>query len=265
MSRNSLNRNFLIIAVIVGTVALNNFIFDNPIQNGFHRFFSRPGSWLVRQAGLVKIIKEGWINAGNLTKENRLLKEENFLLESELAGRDTLERENQFLRRQLGVGSRLETELYLSRILGVNRTPASSTLVIDKGSKDGVEAGMAVITAGNVLVGLVKQVLEDSSVIWLVDDPRLAIDVMIQGANTLGRTRGLANGSFSVDLLSHTEEIKTGAPILTAGLGSINEALLVGEISSIGDGAGDLFRDVKAKSFFEVTSGASVFVITSHD
>lgn len=265
MNKPPFKNAILVIAVIISVLAFNNFVFENPVQNGFHRLFSRPGSWLVRRAMLVKIIKEGWINAGNLTEENRLLREENSLQKSELAGGDILERENQFLRRQLEVGFMPERKLLLAKIFSINRTLASSTLVIDRGAKDEVKEGAAVITAGNILVGLVKQVLNDSSVIWLVDDPRLVIDVMVQGANTLGRTRGLVNGSFSIDLLTHTEEIKIGATVLTAGLGGISEALLVGEIRSIGGGAGNLFRDVRAKSFFEITSGGSVFVIANYD
>lgn len=265
MSRPSFKNTTLVIIIIIGAILLDNFIFKNPIQNGFHRLFPQPGSWLLKQASLFKIIKEGWINAGNLTEKNRLLAEENFLLKSKLAGVDILEKENQFLRRQLGAGPRFGHKLLLAKIFSVNRTPASSALIIDKGAKDGVKVGMAVITASNLLVGLINQVFNDSSMVWLVDDPRLALDIVVQGANTLGRTHGLANGSFSIDFLSHTEEIKTGAAILTAGFGGISEALLVGEISSTGDKSGDLFRDVRAKSFFEISAGASVFAIIGHD
>lgn len=259
--KKPLTKNFLIVLGIIGAVALNNFILGGLLQNLFFRALSRPGPWFIKQAQLLDVAKSVFIDARGLAEENRQLEEENSLLKSELVGSEVIRKENQFLRRQLKVSSRINRKLLLARIFSVNRTPASSTLLIDKGEKDGMKNGLAIVTAGNILVGVVRQVLNNSSVIWLLDDPRLTIDVRIQGTDVLGRSRGLANGSFDIELLSYTEEVEIGTPVLTAGLGGVSEALLAGEISYIGEDSGNLFQKVTAKSFFEINAGAGVFVI----
>lgn len=242
-------------------VVLNNFILDGQIQNKFYRLFSVPGSWLIGQARLVNIVKDGWLNADGLVRENLRLKEENTILKSALVDADILEKENQLLRRQLNVDLRQKRRLLLANIVATNRTTVSSVFIINKGSKDGIKEGLSVITAGNVLAGIVKQVFDDYSIVWMVDDPRLAMDVAISNTGILGRSRGLANGSFYVDLLTNTEEIETNAPIVKADFNDSNGALLIGQIYSIDDKSNNLFKSVKAKSFFEIASARSVFIV----
>ena len=84
-------------------------------------------------------------------EENQTLREENFQLSSELALAREAQTENDRLRNLLAFGKSSEFSLIPAQIVSKDVTRERNYLVIDVGSDDGVEEGMAVVEPRGIL------------------------------------------------------------------------------------------------------------------
>jgi len=189
------------------------------------------------------------------------LKKENNILLGHVAELESLERENDFLRNELKVAPRLGSQLLIVEIFSVQRNGLYSTALINKGKADGIEKSMAVITSGNILVGAISEVFDNSALVLLVDDPRSIISIRFQGSNILAEARGDLQNGLKINEVTYQEEIKEGDMIVTSGLDGLKESLLVGRVSKVKPGSGGLFREVVAKPLFDLSLGSDLFVI----
>ena len=181
--------------------------------------------------------------------------------EAVLVHSEALERENDLLRSQLDVQKRTSPDLMTAKITAVHRTALVSVIRIDRGSIDGVQKGMTVISGGNILVGTVMEVTDHSAEVLLPDDPRSAISVRIHDTEILAESRGNLSSMVNLNLISQTETIPDKSIIYTSGLDHFPEALILGRITSVERGESQLFKKVEGIISFNILRGATVFIL----
>lgn len=259
--QKNLRKILLIVFAVAGVIFLNKYLLGNFLQNLFYRIVAKPGVFFT--AGLNKLsgYGRGFLNAGAIIMENARLREENNSLLGYIAEIENLRRENEFLRNELKVAPKLKSQLLFVEIFSIQRNGLSSIILINKGEKDGIKKSMAVISSGNILVGIVDRVFEDSALVLLLDDPRAAVSVRIQGSDVLAETRGDLQNNFKVDLVTQIEEVKEGSMIVTSGLDGLPESLLVGRISEVKLDGANLFKKIMGKALFDLSLRSGVFVI----
>ena len=257
-----MKKPILIVIIVTVVIILNNSILDKPIQNFTNRLIAKPNTWLAVQSRTVSSLKQKFADSAKLAAESQELKKIIAELTGKLANYDALERENRFLRRQLDVNPNYAGRVLAARVLDVRKNPLASTILIGRGSADSISSGMTVIAAGNVFVGTVLEVYEKSSLILLADDPRQNLSVRIRGTNTLGRTEGALGSTFRINLIDHSEEIAAGSDVVSAGLGSVPEALVVGRVNFVEEVRDRrLFKNISAQTLFDLSLSSDVFVI----
>jgi rod shape-determining protein MreC len=261
MRKNPIWKILLISFAIVGAVFFNNLVLDNFVQNLFYKLAAGSGYFLTKGLTGTSRLGKGFLSGKAVVDENKKLQEENGFLLGRVAEIDGLKRENEFLRNELKVAPRLENRLLLTQIFSIQKNAGASTALINKGKTDGVGKSMAVITGGNILVGIVDQTFDDSALVLLLDDPRSLISIRIQGSNILAQTKGRLDGSFGVDLVTHEEEIKKDDLIVTSGLDGLAESLVVGKISEVSSDSAGLFKEITGRPLFDLSLGSGVFVI----
>ena len=180
---------------------------------------------------------------------------------SERAATEALERENTMLRKQLGVSARLERKLVMTRIISIERTPLISTIIVDKGSIDGVREQMIVLGAGDVLAGKIIEVFEHSSRVMLVDDPRMIASVRLLGTSLLAEARGKRNNSIELNLVSHTDNVAIDQIAVTSGLDVFLEGLAVAQVTNVQPGGNSLFQKISGQTLFDFHESPFVFII----
>lgn len=261
MARNFYKNYLIIILIVAGVVFFNNYLADNFLQNIIYKTVEKPGIFITKNLLDFSRYTTGFLKTKLIVDENSKLKEENNVLRGQLAGLDSLERENKFLRDELGVAKRLNSPLLLARIFNIQRSTPSSTALINRGTNDGIEKKMPIIAAGNVLVGVVEQVFDDSALVLLLDDPRVKISGRVQESRMLVETRGELRNNLGLNLVANSDEIKEGETIVTSGFDGLPEALLVAEVVKVESPANALFKKVSAKPLFDPSLGSSLFVI----
>lgn len=155
----------------------------------------------------------------------------------ESAGKESVLREEEKrelvrLRRLLDFRDSLGNRPLAARIIGSDPSAPFSTLVIDRGSADGIREGSPVAAPAGV-VGRILSVGEDhATVAWLVD-PRSRLSAYVQRSRVMGVLTG--NGdSCELKYIPPGEDVQVGDRVLTAGRGSVfPKGILVGTVKEV--------------------------------
>ena len=155
----------------------------------------------------------------SLLAENTQLKETNLQLQAEQQRLLSLQQENDRLRELLGASSKLSTNILIAEVLRVDQDYYTQKIIINKGKKQGVFLGQAVIDAMGV-VGQVVELNQASAVVLLISDPSHALPVQNNrnGIRTIAQGKGDTN---ELDLLHipNNTDIQAGDLITSSGLG----------------------------------------------
>ncbi len=154
-----------------------------------------------------------------LVKENAKLKSEALRLERRVQQNAALRQENDRLRALLRGSKRVDEDVVLVELIGVNPDPFQHQVIINQGSENGVSPGQPVLDAGGVM-GQVTETSHYTSRVMLITDARHAIPVEI---NRNGfRSIALGKGQLEELELNHvpdTADIEKGDLVVTSGLG----------------------------------------------
>ncbi len=132
-----------------------------------------------------------------------------------------------------------------ARVIARSVDPRNAEVLIDRGSKDGVEAGMAVVMEEGVFIGKVTQLRERVATVTLVSDEHSRIAASRPGRHRLlGLVEGRSNNVARLTLIPQTEDIKINDVIVTAGTeDKIPADLVIGFINDVEGKPTDPFKN----------------------
>ena len=120
----------------------------------------------------------------------------------------------------------------LGRVIAEDAASWSRTLVIDKGSADGVLEGMPVVVAEGVVGRVIRNSRHESRVL-LITDAASAVASLVQNSRARGICRGLGD-VLIFDFVLRKEKLVVGEPVITSGMGGVfPKGLLLGHIKSV--------------------------------
>lgn len=121
----------------------------------------------------------------------------------------------------------------VAQVVGTSGSDQSRLLTLDKGAKDGLKAGMAVITPDGV-VGKLRDVFPGTSQLLLLSDPTSGAGVMLESTRIRAIVRGGSTGAVMITNLTQDDRIKAGEHVLTSGGDQVYpRGLPVGTITSV--------------------------------
>ena len=201
-----------------------------------------------------------FLRADFLQKENEKLSLRLKELISENIKLKYLTEENETLRKALKINLQKEFNLELVEIIG--KDISEDFILINKGKKDGISEGLAVITAQKVLVGRVSSIYENFSKIVLISNKESSFDVEVSKKNITGVVKGKGNFKLSLDYLPKEKEITPGELVITTSLSKIYpKGLLVGKIKSVEKEDIELFQKAEVSPAFEIGKEKYLFII----
>ena len=178
----------------------------SPVENLFSKLLSPVGNLAsdVRNFGQSK------------KKIAELSKQVDELKAKQIIDEDTLGQLNQ-LKNVLDLAGRGGYKVVSARVINRGSTESfKETLTIDVGSSDGISRNMTVISESG-LVGVVKSVGSNSSIVLLMSDPTFKIGVRIAGTQSIGVVSGQGGSTYLLQLLDATGEIKVGDTLVARG------------------------------------------------
>lgn len=187
---------------------------------------------------------------------------------------DVLERENEELREIQGeyqllldLFNRARQQPDFTRltaaVIGQDTSPALRSIIIDKGSEDGIVVGMPVESARG-LVGQVFRTTANSAQVVLISDNASSIPARLGSSRATGLLRGGGlGGSVTIDWIDLQYEVTIGEVVLTSGLGGkFPQDMIIGRVIEVQRQEAELFQRAIVQSAVEFEALEIVFVIT---
>ncbi len=234
----------------------------NPVR-GFFLRVSRPFQTVFYGAsqkigGTVSF----WSSISEIRNDNVKLTKENNALASELARFKQADSENAILREQLGLIPKDKFSLIGGFVIGQDPQGSESWVIFDKGEKDGIVPGMAVIVSNGIIIGKVDEVYPTSSKINLLASSNSSVNVADVETGAKGIIRGEYGLGLVMDMVTQADVLNEGDTIVTTGLGSnIPRGLFVGKVKEVKVSQDKLFQRAVVVSRIKYSKLDVVFAI----
>lgn len=198
----------------------------------------------------------------DLQQENEELRARLLILERRALKYAALASENNELRRLMNSSEVLDDRVIVGEVVGVSPDPFSHEIIINKGRRDGLDTGQAILDAHG-LMGQVVQASQLTSRVLLVSDSSHAVPVEVV-RNGL-RAVLLGTGDTNVLELVHvpdTADIREGDLLVSSGLGGrFPRGYPVAEVTSITKEPGEPFVSIQAAPKAELNQSRLVLVV----
>jgi rod shape-determining protein MreC len=198
----------------------------------------------------------------SLRDENERLKKTLLSQQAALQQMQTLARENERLRALFQGAQSQPYEYRFAELLQVELDPFSHRVLIDRGLRDGVRAGQAVID-GNGVMGQVEDVHPHYASVRLISDPNHAIPVQLSRTGLRTVAFGLGEtGRLSLPNVPREADVREGDLIVTSGLGDrFPGGYPVARVTSIDREPGRTFARLEAQPLAALDRGREVLLI----
>ena len=215
----------------------------SPIRHGTVSIFQGIGSLWKNYIGLHKVQNDNQ----RLLEEVFRLSQENSILRGMLR---TYKTEKEMLNRLL----ELERSVLPARVIGMDASNLWKSLVLNKGSLDGVKKDMVVLDKQGHLVGrVVDPISFKQARIQLITDTESGVHVIPQGKDVPGIINGMGNGQCYLEYILATDtEIAEGDRLITTGFDGIYlPGVLVGSVVSVVE-TSSLFKEIRVVPAFKI-------------
>lgn len=176
-------------------------------------------------------------------KENDHLQEKNRHLRARLDEVREYRLENRRLSELLALRERLKAPTLAARVIAADATSLFQTVIIDRGTEDGLHEGLPVVAPEGV-VGRILRCSAHQSRILLATDASSAMAVLVQRSRARAVCRGRGQ-TLVLDFALAKEDIAVGDRIITSGYGGIfPKGLTVGTVRLTQFNDLDMFQTV---------------------
>jgi len=197
----------------------------------------------------------------NLEKENRMLKQKMAELQEESHRMKEMKFANERLRRLLQFREKNSSSMIGAEVIGQDPSSWFKSVAIDKGEKDGVKKGMAVVSPAGV-IGQILKTAPHYATVLLITDYNSAVDSVVQRTRARAIVEGKGENRCYLKYLLRAEEAAVGDVVVTSGLGgNFPKGLMVGEIEKVDKKGHGVFQYAELIPSVDLTQLEEVFVI----
>ena len=197
-----------------------------------------------------------------LRAQNQQLLAEDAALRRQVVELNAAAGENATLRQALAFERSFGHRMVAAQVVGLGPDGFSRTLEIDRGTSDGVQAGM-IVTTGAGLLGRVSEAGPHAAIVQTLADPQSRVNVFLSRSNLQGTVLG---GPTALQLqIEHSIGVvaSDGEWALTSGVGGgYPRGLVVGEIASVSRHDAATFDDAVLAWVNDPAKVSLVLVIT---
>lgn len=119
--------------------------------------------------------------------------------------------------KQLGFKSRFSYEVIAAKVIGRSPDTWHKQVIINKGSKDGIELGRGVLSS-KAIVGQVAKLGEHSAIVELIHNPDYKIGVKIKRTGQLGVLNGNYPGPGYMEFIPIDSDVQVGDWVQSSGI-----------------------------------------------
>jgi len=197
----------------------------------------------------------------NLEKENRALKKRIAELEEENHRIKEMKLANERLRQLLSFREKNSPSMIGAEVIGQDPSSWFKSITIDRGERDGVKKGMAVISPAGV-IGQILKTAPHYATVLLITDYSSAIDSIVERTRAKAIVEGKGENRCRLKYLLRADEVALGDVVVTSGLGgNFPKGLMVGEIKKVDKKGHGVFQFAELIPSVDMTQLEEVFII----
>jgi rod shape-determining protein MreC len=234
MQRSRLGIFFTILFFIILFILLHYFGFLRSTEQFLRSGLSPLSQWMYNFSGNIK--QSAGALSSNPKERIRGLEEELRSCHVESVTQQQLQSENQELKLQLEF---FQADRNLDHVgasvIARNIQPLGSTLIIDRGTNDGISVGDAVVISKGILIGKIAQTESESSMVRLLNDNQSKIAAtLLNHDKSVGVIEGGYGISVRMNFIPQQEDVRVGDLVISSGLErGLPRGLLIGNVVAV--------------------------------
>lgn len=195
-------------------------------------------------------------------RQSEILRERNLLLQARLHRFEFLETENVRLRELLAAAPQEVEKVTLAALVAVNLERGSESVLVDKGSADGISVGQSVIDAGGI-VGQITKVSLFTSKVSLISQEDQAVPTQVARSGIRAVVYGGgANRPLRVMYLDRNADIRPDDVLVTSGLGGrYPPGYPVAKVSAVQRNISESFMTIAAEPLSRLGNDREVLIL----
>lgn len=261
---------FVVVSLVLMGISSNPLVRD--LQNGVAFAFRPIQGAIDGVAGEVSSIATTIAEIDRLRQENAALRSENDLLDVEARSAAELRRENELLTALLQLRNGLQYETRAATVIARESSEARRSLVIDRGTDDGVAVGDVVIGAGGSLVGRISEAGSGIAHVLLISDATSTVTGQLLTSAATGKVVGQLGGALVMTDVDSAADVTIGEEVFTAGIelgGGIRspypKGLLIGRVVDVTRDPNEVVQTVFLEPAAPLDRLEFLLVITDYD
>lgn len=204
------------------------------------------------------------IGAIDVDEEVARLKEENSQLRTLVAELEEYRQQDQRLTAMMQFADIYGLETLSAEVVSTT-TGWDRTATINKGSRDGVRVGMAVMSTCG-LYGQVESVTDTSSVVRLINDANSSVAAMVQNSRAHGILHGAYDGTLTLEYVPIDMTVGEGDIVIASGSGGVYpRGIVIGTVRTIETDSSKLYHRIIVEPLFNIESCEEVLVLTGNE
>jgi rod shape-determining protein MreC len=162
-------------------------------------------------------------------------------------------------------GANPDKQFLAATVIGRDTTGLLRSIIIDRGSRDGVRVGMPVVTELG-LVGRIYRVGATSSQVQLITDTNSFVNARLQLTRAEGAVQGTAAGGLRMLYIPLADDVRDGDSVVTSGIGGkFPRGITIGQVTSSRLDESKLFKEAQVRSLIDFNRLEIVLIITNFE
>jgi rod shape-determining protein MreC len=176
-----------------------------------------------------------------------------------------IEEENRKLRATFNLVTNNNLQAVVANVIAKEAAAEDSLgLVINRGAKDGLIPGLAVVSEEGLIVGKILEVKNATAKICLTTNPNCQLAAAIQNSD---KTQGITDGDLGLTIkmsyIPQSEKIAPGDIVITSGLGEyITRGLVIGKISQVYNESNEVWQEATIEPLVDLDNLTVVSILT---
>ncbi len=257
-------RSVVFVIIALGLVALALSGYMNPVIRVLLSPLVETQTWVYERYNAIQLFLTAPSDLSRLRQRNEELEAENSRLQIEVIELQQQVVEAQVLATLVNYArSSSENKFVASSVIGYDTSPFMKYVFINRGSDDGLQRGMPVVTDKG-LVGQIAAVTANAARVQLIVDTGSSINVHLQQADTEAVLIGQVTGEVELDMIPQSATVQVGDLVVTSGLGgNFPPNLVIGQIANVRRRDFDLFQTAAVQPAVDFRNLEIVLIITN--
>lgn len=260
----------VILILLIGILALRLTVRDVPVISQAEQIskdaIAPLESGVMKVSQTVNEFLSGITSFGETKSQNKELKKKISGLETEVTRLKGFEYENVRLRDMLEFKQSKADQYEMVTASVIARDPSNwlKRITIDRGSADGIQKDMPVVTQDGLIGKILKVSAHNSEVILILDSTGSGVGGMVQISDTFGVVEGVDDDLNNVRMihLPRDANIMINQTIITSGLGGIYpRGIPIGRVVKIQPEPNGILKYATVKPYADFDRLQDVFVI----